>query len=78
MIRISITAAAFETIAALPFDLALFERDPDAKGEHQVWLARAVVDRLAALRGPGETYSDVILRLAKGDRTRDPLDSPAQ
>jgi hypothetical protein len=23
-------------------------------------------DRLAALRGPGESYSDLILRLAKG------------
>jgi hypothetical protein len=26
-----------------------------------------VIDRLRALRGPGESYSDVILRLAKGD-----------
>ena len=66
MIRITITAAAFEAIATLPFGPALFERDPDAKGEHQIWLARAVVDRLKTLRAPGESYSDVILRLAKG------------
>ena len=26
----------------------------------------AVLDRLRAMRGPGESYSDVILRLAKG------------
>jgi hypothetical protein len=25
------------------------------------------LDRLTAARGPGESYSDVILRLAKGD-----------
>jgi hypothetical protein len=25
------------------------------------------IPRLKALRGPGESYSDVILRLAKGD-----------
>jgi hypothetical protein len=29
-----------------------------------VWLERAVVDRVDATRGPGESYSDVILRLA--------------
>jgi hypothetical protein len=28
-------------------------------------LESAVVDRLAALRGPGESYSDVILRLVE-------------
>jgi hypothetical protein len=26
-----------------------------------------MADRLAAMRGPGETYSDVILRLVKTD-----------
>jgi hypothetical protein len=38
MIGISITAAAFEAIAALPFGSAVFERDPDAKGEHRFGL----------------------------------------
>ena len=33
-----------------------------------VWLAPNVVNRLRAMRGPGESYSDVILRLvATGD-----------
>ena len=27
----------------------------------------AVVDRLGAMHGPGESYSDVILRLVKGE-----------
>jgi hypothetical protein len=41
------------------------EAHPDGKGGYLVTLARAVVDRPRALRGPGESYSDVILRLAK-------------
>jgi hypothetical protein len=65
MIRISISQVAFQAIAALPFGSAVFERDADAKGERNIWLARAVVDRLKALRGPGESYSDVILRLVE-------------
>jgi predicted CopG family antitoxin len=30
----------------------------------RLWLDREFVDRLGQLRGPGESYSDVILRLA--------------
>jgi len=37
-----------------------------AMGESQIWLERSVLNRLAALRGPHESYSVVILRLAKG------------
>ena len=41
MIRISITAAAFEAIAAtLPFGSVGFEQEPDAKGERIIWLER--------------------------------------
>ena len=29
-------------------------------------VAPAVVDRLRAMRGPGERYSDVIIRIARG------------
>jgi hypothetical protein len=29
-----------------------------------IWLEDAMADRLGAMRGPGESYSDVILRLA--------------
>ena len=67
MIRISITAAAFDAIAAtLPFgSVGVVEREPDDNGERQVWLEPKFVDRLRAMRGPGESYSEVILRLAK-------------
>jgi hypothetical protein len=34
------------------------------QGEKLIWLDHAVVSRLRAMRGPGESYSDVILRLA--------------
>ena len=39
-----------------------FGRPGDAKKPHER-LEAAVVDRLAAMRGPGESYSDVIVRL---------------
>ena len=29
-----------------------------------IWLETTVVNRLRAMRGPGESYSDVILKLA--------------
>jgi len=64
LIRISITPAAFEAIAAtLPLGSVGYESKVDTMGERLVWLEAAVVDRLTALRGPGESYSDVILRL---------------
>lgn len=40
--------------------------EPDAEGERHIWLEPLFVDRLRALRRPGESHSDVILRLAKG------------
>jgi hypothetical protein len=33
--------------------------------EKLIWLDRAVVDRLRSLRGPGESFSDVILRIVE-------------
>jgi hypothetical protein len=67
MIRISITPAAFDAIAAsLPFGSTAFEPEPSPAGERHIWLEPRFVDRLAAMRGPGESYCDVILRLAKG------------
>jgi hypothetical protein len=65
MIRLAITAEAFEAIkATLPLGSVGFEPEPDAKDERYLWLEDAMADRLAAMRGPGERYSDVILRLA--------------
>jgi hypothetical protein len=41
-----------------------FENEVDANGQRLIWLEPRVVDRLRHLRGLGESYSDVILRLA--------------
>ena len=35
-----------------------------SKGGRLIWLDPAVVNRLRAMRGPGESCSDVVLRLA--------------
>ena len=63
MIRITISAAAFEAIAStLPSSVG-YERIRAPNGEYHVWLEPRFVDRLRAMRSPGESYSDVILRL---------------
>ena len=65
MIRIAISEAAFQAIAStLPFGNVGYENGVNEKGERLIWLAPNLVDRLKAMRGPGESYSDVILRLA--------------
>jgi len=40
---------------------------PADDGERLVWLEPNILSPSCALRGPGESYSDVILRLAKGE-----------
>ena len=68
MIRIAITAAAFDAVAAtLPVGSVAFEPDTGDKGERHIWVAPEIVNKLRHLRGPGESYSDVILKLA-GER----------
>jgi len=67
MVTISITAEAFAAIAStLPAGYAGVARS-DGKGGYLVTLDPTILARLTAARGPGESYSDVILRLAKGD-----------
>jgi hypothetical protein len=64
MLRITISAAAFEAIAStLPSSFG-FEAQRAPNGDYFIWLDPRFVDRLRAMRGPGESYSDVILRLA--------------
>ncbi len=61
MVRIAISPAAFVAISSTPpLGSVGFEREPDAKGDRQIWLDAAVVDRLAAMRRPGESFSDVV------------------
>jgi hypothetical protein len=42
-----------------------YEAEPSATGERQIWIEEVWVNRVAAMRGPGESYSDVILRLVE-------------
>lgn len=43
-----------------------FENELDANGDRLIWLPRDALAKLRHLRRPGESFSDVILRLAKG------------
>jgi hypothetical protein len=71
LLRIAITPAAFEAIAkTLPLGSVGYENATNERGERLIWLDPAVVNRLRAMRRPGESYSDVILRLAAADQTR--------
>jgi hypothetical protein len=66
MVRIAISEAAFEAIAKkLALGSVGYENPTNEKGERLVWLDPSVVDRLRTMRGPGESWSDVILRLAE-------------
>jgi hypothetical protein len=65
MVRIAISVEAFEAICAtLPIGSVGYEAEANERGERLIWLEAAMVDRLGAMRGPGEGYSDVILRIA--------------
>ncbi len=83
MIRISITPAAFAAIAdTLPRGSVAVEPEADANGERRVWVDLSVANKLSAIRGPGESLSDVILRIAAlealGPAKVDPLDEPVR
>jgi hypothetical protein len=43
----------------------LLANPADGLGGVRIWLEHKFVDRLRALRSPGESYSDVIIRLAE-------------
>ena len=69
MIRVAITTEAFDALDAvsdlLPLGTVNFEREPDANGERFIWLAPDVFNKVRALREPGESYSDLILKLVE-------------
>ena len=66
MIRIAISVEAFEAIArTLPLGSVAVEPYYNERGERTAWLEEVWVDRLGAMRGPGESYSDAILRLVE-------------
>ena len=64
MIAITITAEAYEAVRASPFGQAMVAPPPGPDGLIRIWLDREFVDRLGRMREPGESYSDVILRMA--------------
>ncbi len=64
MIRIFITNAAYAAIlSTLKPSVELLEPERDPAG-CRVWLPPGVIAELSVLRRPGESYSDVIVRLA--------------
>jgi hypothetical protein len=65
MIGVTISADAYAAIAAALHSGAAAKPELAPGRECRVWLPRAIVERLRALREPGETFSDVILRLTE-------------
>jgi predicted CopG family antitoxin len=66
MTRIAITVEAYQAlVATLPLGSVAYEPEPNAKGERVIWLEEVWLSKLNAMRKPGESYSDVILRLVE-------------
>jgi hypothetical protein len=51
----------------LPLGSVGYENATNERGERYVWLDPTVINHLRAMRGSGESYSDVILRLVEAD-----------
>ena len=64
--HISISSAAFDAICAtLPLGRIGYDAEIDANGQWLIWLDNDTVEALGGLRRSGESYSDVILRVAE-------------
>ena len=65
MIRVVLTDEAYDTIAStLPKGAARWPMQRD-RGQCFIQVEAAVVDRMGAMRRPGESYSEAILRLVE-------------
>ena len=64
MISIPITEEAYESLKARIPRIDQAPTSHGANGQMRISVDRKFVDRLLELRRPGESYSDVILRLA--------------
>ena len=65
MISVPITEEAYEALRAR---IPRIDQAPTSQGRNgkmRIWLDRKFVDLLLKFRGPGESYSDLILRVAK-------------
>jgi hypothetical protein len=71
MVRIAISRQAFNAIVrTMPVGSVSFEpRASDPKADRLVWLESQVVEKLAAMRGPGESYQRHTASGDLGDRT---------
>ncbi len=68
MVRIAISVEAIHAIVAtLPLGSVAVEAEANERGERYIWLEAAMVSRLGTMRGPGESYSDVILRIVAAE-----------
>jgi hypothetical protein len=65
VIAITITPAAHQAIKTSLLGTADATPRPGPDGLIRIWLDRRFVERLGHMRGPGESYSDVILRMAE-------------
>src|SRR6516165_10172928 len=65
MIRISITAEAYEALArTLALGTVAAEPHLNERGERLIWLEERWLDKLNSIRRSGESYSEAIIRLA--------------
>jgi hypothetical protein len=68
MIRIAISVAAYDAlVATLPLGSVAVEPYFNERGERVIWIEEVWVDKLAAMRRSGESYSDVIMRLSAAE-----------
>jgi predicted CopG family antitoxin len=65
MISIPITEEAYEALKGRIPRIDQARTSKGRNGRMRIWLDRQFIDRLLALRRPGEGYSDIILRLVK-------------
>lgn len=71
VIRISISQAAFGAVAETrPLGSVASESQTDEKVERLIWLPPDVLAKLKSIRGPGEDWSDAIVRLAEAHAGR--------
>lgn len=64
MIRLTLTPGAYAVIAATHPSSAL-KQGGAPNGDFYVWLEAEYVERIRAVRKPGESYSEVIVRMAE-------------
>jgi hypothetical protein len=67
LVTISINATADRRDRATLPERSMAEARQDGRGGYLLTLPRGVLNRLKAIRAPGESYSDVIIRIARGD-----------